>query len=510
MKLCVGIIEDALGRPAVFKNYTNSDNIFDLERCEIYCGQPVLKSGIIYVVCSAALPDIISIQNGAAMLCIGMPSEVYTKSQLILLVLNTDYKLEELSNQVTAIFSEYNALELKLLDAVNRGRRVQYLVDLMAPYFNQNELLVNTSEFKFLGDSSQYCRLCEVSNIPQPNPELLPQEVVTFFKNDIIWNNVKMLTEPFIYEPSIFSVNCLCMNVFYGGEFACRVVVSEDRNPYRSYDAGLLRFFTSFIQLIYDMSEKDYFTSSKDHAVDLLTELLNGENVERWRLENSLAQRGWNISGPYLMASVMPSERDYFNRTIPYYCQTFNRDFKGCCFFEYKDFIACAVNLSFYNSSPEKFTIKYLETFRDANFRIGYSNTFTDIMEIRSYYLQAAIALRIGLSQFPSIWHHRFSEIVPYYLKAKMTEELGGRFLCAPEIQTLLQYDRENNSDYFRTLKVYLENEMNAVKTAKDLYIHRATMEYRLSRIEELGGIDFKDTERVFYLRMSIKFFSDI
>lgn len=510
VKLCIGIIEDALGRPAPFKNYTNIDNVFNLERSEIYCGQPVLKSGIIYVASSEALPDIISIQNGAAMLCIGVPSEIYTKSPLLLLVLNADHRLDELSNKVTAIFSEYNKLEYELLEAVNKGRRVQYLVDLMSPYLNQNELLVNTNEFRFLGDSSQYCRLCEVSGIPQPNFEVLPQEVVTFFKNDIIWNNLKKITEPFIYEPSIFSANCLCMNVFYCGEFACRVVISEDRNPYRSYDAGLLRFFTSFIQLIYDMSEYHNVTFSKDHALDMFTELLNGENVERWRLENSLTQRDWNISGPYLLASIMPSERDYFNRTIPYYCQSFNRDFKGCCLFEYKDSIACVVNLSFYDSSPEKFSIKYLETFRDANFRVGYSNTFTDIMELQSYYSQAVIALRIGLRNFPSIWHHKFSDMLFYYLQSKMTEELDGRYLRAPEIQILMQYDKENHSDYFHTLKVYLENEMNTLKTAKDLYVHRATMEYRLKRIGELTGIDFNDADRVLYLRMSIMFFAGI
>jgi purine catabolism regulator len=45
---------------------------------------------------------------------------------------------------------------------------------------------------------------------------------------------------------------------------------------------------------------------------------------------------------------------------------------------------------------------------------------------------------------------------------------------------------------------------MNAIKTAADLFIHRSTMNYRLERIKELTGIDFKDPDKVLYLSISM------
>lgn len=510
MTLCLGIIEDGLGKRALYKNYVATDNPFTLERCEIFDGGPVLSTGVVYIAAVQDLPEDIFVQDGASMICIGMPPEAYTKPPLRLLVLDGEVNLVKLSNDVNRIFFEYNTLEQKLQDSVNKGRSIQYLVDVMAPYFNENELLVNNADFRFLGISNKIERVAEVSGYNQPDSNgMLAPEIVEFFKNDIIFAQIRDLTEPFTYEPSIFISRLMCSNVFYRGEFACRVMVAEDRNAFRGYEAGLIRFFASFVQLVFDLSADDSVILPRDHLADMFSDMLRGETVKSWRLENSISQRGWGLYGPYLCASIMLNDRDYYIRTVPYYCQLFNSEFKGCCSFEYDRRIVCLVNLEFYDQSAEKFMSKYLETFRDGYFRVGYSDVFSDINDLRYHYTQATIALKIGVKQFPSQWYHKFSDIVFYYMESKLTEELDGRFLCAPEILTLYRYDQENQGDYLHTLKVYLDNQLNAVKTAQDLFIHRATMKYRLSRIETLTGIDFKNSGKILYLNLSLRFFTD-
>jgi hypothetical protein len=338
----------------------------------------------------------------------------------------------------------------------------------------------------------------------QPSADgTLAPETVTFFKNDIIFNQVRNLTEPFIYDRSIFICRAICMNVFRHGEYACRIVLSEDVNTFRGYEEGLVRFFTAFIQLVYDLSAEKSDILSRDHMADMFIDLLGGESVASWRIENRFAQCGWQLGGPFLCLRILPSDRDYYTRTIPFYCQVFNRDFKGSCFFEYDEVIVGVTDLSFYGASSENYTAAYLETFRDGDFRIGFSNVFTDITDLRSSYVQAEVALKTGQRQFPSRWFFKFSDICLNYMESRLTEALDGRFLCAPEILTLHQYDKANGSNYLYTLKVYLNNQMNAVKTAKALYIHRATMVYRLDRIRELTGIDFKDPDKILHLVIS-------
>lgn len=48
---------------------------------------------------------------------------------------------------------------------------------------------------------------------------------------------------------------------------------------------------------------------------------------------------------------------------------------------------------------------------------------------------------------------------------------------------------------------------MNALKTASELYVHRATMMYRLKRLREIAGIDFDDADQMLYLQLSFRLF---
>ena len=59
----------------------------------------------------------------------------------------------------------------------------------------------------------------------------------------------------------------------------------------------------------------------------------------------------------------------------------------------------------------------------------------------------------------------------------------------------LLQEDRENNTELYYTLKVYLLNENNVTMAADSLHIHRNTLVYRLKQIKECIEADINDNE---------------
>ena len=59
------------------------------------------------------------------------------------------------------------------------------------------------------------------------------------------------------------------------------------------------------------------------------------------------------------------------------------------------------------------------------------------------------------------------------------------------------------NETKMHTLRVYLECERSYVKTAKQLYIHRNSLLYRIQRIQELTCLDFSDPSTRLHLLMS-------
>lgn len=66
-----------------------------------------------------------------------------------------------------------------------------------------------------------------------------------------------------------------------------------------------------------------------------------------------------------------------------------------------------------------------------------------------------------------------------------LLDKLTWQSVCHPAIMQLIQYDRENESNFLETLQVYLKNERNITKTAQELHIHRNTLIYRINRIED-------------------------
>jgi DNA-binding PucR family transcriptional regulator len=99
----------------------------------------------------------------------------------------------------------------------------------------------------------------------------------------------------------------------------------------------------------------------------------------------------------------------------------------------------------------------------------------------------------------------RFEEIGLDYLLGKCTEKLEPNVVCSRAVLTLKKYDLEHKTDYYETLRTYITCQMNAVKAAKALYIHRSTFLYRMAHIKELVNLDLEDPDQLLYLLLTYK-----
>ena len=77
--------------------------------------------------------------------------------------------------------------------------------------------------------------------------------------------------------------------------------------------------------------------------------------------------------------------------------------------------------------------------------------------------------------------------------------------LCHPAVLYLLTYDQENGSDYYNTLRVYINNDKNLVESAKALFIHRNTLVYRINKITELINTNLSNENVKTHILLSYK-----
>lgn len=125
-------------------------------------------------------------------------------------------------------------------------------------------------------------------------------------------------------------------------------------------------------------------------------------------------------------------------------------------------------------------------------------------------------APRSGLGELPAVWREassaaraalaeprlgpvaEWARIGPYRLltslPAEVTQDPAVALLLSPAHHELA-----------RTAEVYLDRAGQAGRTASELGIHRQTLYYRLSRVEQLTGLDLGDGEDRLLLHMALK-----
>ena len=59
----------------------------------------------------------------------------------------------------------------------------------------------------------------------------------------------------------------------------------------------------------------------------------------------------------------------------------------------------------------------------------------------------------------------------------------------------LIDYDKENKTNYTEILEVFFENECHLANTADVLFFHKNTLKYKLAKIREILGYDITTNE---------------
>ncbi|MDR6124671.1 hypothetical protein QFZ87_004268 [Bacillus sp. SLBN-46] len=119
------------------------------------------------------------------------------------------------------------------------------------------------------------------------------------------------------------------------------------------------------------------------------------------------------------------------------------------------------------------------------SFFIGKFHPISEQLRLR--FLQEKEYFSFGMSYLGTQDIFTFEHIFPAYLAAHLPMDLKNR-----GIQGITEVFTEDQ-DLFSTIKVFLESNLNASLTAKKLYIHRNTLQYRIDKFHEKTGIGLKD-----------------
>lgn len=92
-----------------------------------------------------------------------------------------------------------------------------------------------------------------------------------------------------------------------------------------------------------------------------------------------------------------------------------------------------------------------------------------------------------------------------YILYELIYDSPTAKLALVERLKPLIDYDQSHSTNLIETLDIYFKNCQNSVKTAKDLFIHRNTLLYRLERISEVLDLDFNNSEQILIMQLALK-----
>lgn len=133
-----------------------------------------------------------------------------------------------------------------------------------------------------------------------------------------------------------------------------------------------------------------------------------------------------------------------------------------------------------------------------AGFVIGLGSQVTDISHLRSSYKRARAAAR--RARYEHKGRVEFDQMGIYRLLYSVEDQQLLTQMSTALLAPLLDYDEKHEADYVKTLDSYLRHDGSIQSVSEELYIHRNTISYRMTKIRALLGCELKTpTEKLPY-----------
>lgn len=146
-------------------------------------------------------------------------------------------------------------------------------------------------------------------------------------------------------------------------------------------------------------------------------------------------------------------------------------------------------------------TVTLMNTEAMMNARIAYGTIVTELKDVSKSYKEAKMALDVG-----KIFYAQ-KDVVAYNMLGigRLIYQLPVN-LCQMFIEEIFgdKVPQELDEEILTTINMFLENNLNVSETARQLYVHRNTLLYRLEKLEKMSGLDIRIFDDALTLKIAL------
>ncbi len=327
-------------------------------------------------------------------------------------------------------------------------------------------------------------------------------------QNNLPENSVeeyKYHIEERINDPSKYThINRIWTNIKSGDAAVGQLVVLEAFKKFSHTDIQLMKLITEAV-LIVMKKQLNEMKVNQNNSQIFISELLNNDISRQDVIKDRLNYLRWNFSGTLKLILITAVGKKIDKQEFMYTRSWLSNMYKEVRCVHYADDIIVIFNPHEMNnrfSQNKKILYDFLKA---QELLIGESREFDNFSGLKNAFDQASIAVKGGMRCRSDERVFAYDDYLLQHIFSIINSNLELKEFCSRSLINLIEYDRQNNTQYVQFLRKYIENLNNPVSLSEAIGVHRNTIYYRINKIEEIMGLSLTDTKNLFEIYLSFE-----
>lgn len=413
-------------------------------------------------------------------------------------------------NTLSRIFQRFRDFEAELNWILNHGGDLDDLCAAATAYL-QNPVYIHDNVFAILALPCHVEGMLELDYNPETGKHFIPLWLVEDFKFSEGYRDTLRQTRAAIWGTNQYPyhMRSLYINIWDVNYYRARLLVNELHVALRPGDSLLLEYLADYVLLMLRRDDMIAVQNRRDLVSTLQSLIATGE-ADRRDLQILMTTLGWGETGHFLMAKVQSQEQGNAVTSSAVLRSSLSAAFPEAFIFFYERQLCMIMDMDASGLDQPAFRSRLAPFLRDSLMYAGVSLPVESILHLNTAYIQASCAMDRAFRMRSHQWCVSFEDCALEYLLSHVKTPTPLPLYLAATPRFLWEYDREHGSQYFATLKAFLQNERSIPRTAAALIIHRTTLLYRLEKIIALTRADLENENVRLYLQLSFRLFEGV
>lgn len=275
---------------------------------------------------------------------------------------------------------------------------------------------------------------------------------------------------------------------------------AECNEAFTEYHQALFLYYGEVIEKY--IKRQTHFHMHKESAASFFANVIAGNDLDNESIIENAVNCGLDFHGRNYMAVLVNKKC-----TSTELMRTSNliRELSGFTSFIYKSdiILLCLGKDISYDFTDAVRKLLARSDFNNWSAGIGYY--LISALDLKNAYEQCRFSEHYGSLFLPAQRIYDYAAYNCCHMLVSAAGQLDMTLFRHPAAQEIMHYDTQNNTEYAITLFHYIRCFKNTSRTAKQLHVHRNTVNYRIERATELFHLDMEDDEFLGNLRMSLE-----